>query len=1582
MGGWGFSLLIVVQAFSGCTKLRLENLPSMWQSKAGPYELAGTEANRPYYTGPDAFLYWHVDSRWHVSDVLGSAAVWMLLDEDVPSPDFSLSGLWKYLGAGGAFQDAPQIVAICVCDLFLAGVSEPFPELGGATFSYSGVQNSRPRYTLTASRSLPPSPSTHAGFDGSVYYYPNAIGGPAWVVGDQMEGQAWLKIQHSSVWPGSAGSVPWQVNWGSSAEVVWIANSSIALICKPCDVLLANVPSIQTTRGGKFTLAGIFSRRGYYMNAEDQLLYYHLANSKWYVSDVLGSSSSGLRTPDTSWSPDLVKNQWKYYDGQQWAFDPDIVAVCTVCDVLVANVPLALNALRGLYHMSGWYNGKPEYSTANSSLFWHQAVARWIVSSHKHASDPVDTLALAEDTPQPNALRTASWLWWDGSDMSPDPHIDVICTACDVLVENVPDVQDNRGGFFGLQGASRNKPYFANAQDQYLYWSTQGSWLISNVLDSTSAGIESVGVATSPDSAQAGSWRFYDAGWQHADPPIQVYCTDCAPLANCVGTNGSCVCTACAPGFLPPQCELMPCPTTGYVGLSPSCVCDRGYTGCGWSNASGWAMAELQACPGDYTGTSPACQCARGYSGCGWEATGWLPGSVEPCPGIGYRGTSPECDCDASFSGCGWDPASEAWQPATECSAVAECRQLASDCNCLSCYVGYTLQAGNCVEAPCPTIGYTGSTPQCECAKGYVNCGWNGNGWNADTELLACPTWGYSTASQTPNCACDAGYRGCGWDGSAWVIPTVSDCPQGYSGASPDCVCSVGFTGCGFEAGGWLTPQAVACPAEGYTGDSPSCSCLTGFRGCGWANADWTLPTRVDCPNDGYYGSSPFCACLYGWVGCAWTEADWANAMAVPCPTGYEGQPGSCQCARGFVGCGWGTNNAWANAIGVPCTEEGYGSDCDCVPGYTDCGWDADRWLLPKVVPCPALGYSNVEAPACGCALGYGHCSWLGSTWSPASAVECPSTGGYTGVSPNCACVYGFEGCGWSEASSEWIAATAIPCPPGYAREAGQCSCAVGYAGCGFQDGLWRTAYLVGCPASGYTGLSPACVCKAGYTECGWSGTSWYPATLAACPLFGYASDSLPPACTCTTGYSDCVWSSASLSWTEATLLPCDRPGYRGTAPSCTCSEGYTGCGWSGAAWYNATVLSCPTLGYQGTPPHCSCVDGYAGCEWNSMLGTWLYSSAVACPTEGYKGSPGNCSCKPGYSGCTFTSNGTWTSATLISLNDGQLASAPTKLPTWLAVILGIWGALIALCCVLCLLMCWRKRRRVQVDEGLEDELGMGAQVDLDVWRCEIHETVEHDFYISYRGNNAPIARELYYMLQNELQARVFLDKYCLPLDGPRQMAVQTGLISSSVIVLLISQPTLDRMRKADSKPNNLLLEYELALERAESGLALLLLVFIDEEKGTDVRRCTASRFPDVPHAHPASRAVSVRSTMEKLLKLQDLHIVPSGADSVLPSARRILEAATDLRLSLKLQRAFGGPQRGRLQDATTLQDLEEALGGEGGARWTPVQHESLIQWFHRHTEPGSAFLTGLELQALSTALSTSVQGNRVLLHS
>ncbi|KAJ3036198.1 hypothetical protein HDV00_002994 [Rhizophlyctis rosea] len=185
-------------------------------------------------------------------------------------------------------------------------------------------------------------------------------------------------------------------------------------------------------------------------------------------------------------------------------------------------------------------------------------------------------------------------------------------------------------------------------------------------------------------------------------------------------------------------------------------------------------------------------------------------------------------------------------------------------------------------------------------------------------------------------------------------------------------------------------------------------------------------------------------------------------------------------------------------------------------------------------------------------------------------------------------------------------------------------------------------------------------------------------------------------------------------------------------------------------------------------------------------------------------------------------------------------------------------------------------------------------------WSCRMNWDTHH-FFVSYRvATDADFAQMLGNALLRQEKGKEpvhsFVDKSCL-VDGQLwEVGFLQGLMRAHVIVIMCSEGCLNNCTKADIYPDNMLLEWELALDMFDDGKAAIFLVLVGESSKPNGRLTLQAfngfgmKFPDTYHVHPKSpRKRTIAETIGKLFTLQGAHGWLPTVQDLVPKAHETL---------------------------------------------------------------------------------------------
>jgi len=184
---------------------------------------------------------------------------------------------------------------------------------------------------------------------------------------------------------------------------------------------------------------------------------------------------------------------------------------------------------------------------------------------------------------------------------------------------------------------------------------------------------------------------------------------------------------------------------------------------------------------------------------------------------------------------------------------------------------------------------------------------------------------------------------------------------------------------------------------------------------------------------------------------------------------------------------------------------------------------------------------------------------------------------------------------------------------------------------------------------------------------------------------------------------------------------------------------------------------------------------------------------------------------------------------------------------------------------------------------------------------CKEHSIKDHDVFINYRvATNADTAQALFLTLagierSDGKRVNPYLDRYCLEEGRPWEEGFLVGISNAALIVLLISEAALEGIKGADKWQDNVLLEYEYALDKFSKNEASIYPVFLGskvtgptgkEVLWKDFSAYSTDVYPDAPHQ---KSGINIRNTMKALFKIQGLQITKPDQ---LPSHKKNVEEA------------------------------------------------------------------------------------------
>jgi ankyrin repeat protein len=184
---------------------------------------------------------------------------------------------------------------------------------------------------------------------------------------------------------------------------------------------------------------------------------------------------------------------------------------------------------------------------------------------------------------------------------------------------------------------------------------------------------------------------------------------------------------------------------------------------------------------------------------------------------------------------------------------------------------------------------------------------------------------------------------------------------------------------------------------------------------------------------------------------------------------------------------------------------------------------------------------------------------------------------------------------------------------------------------------------------------------------------------------------------------------------------------------------------------------------------------------------------------------------------------------------------------------------------------------------------------------CKKHSINAHDFFINYRvSTEGALAEAVAFALQAcqppkeriDKPITVFLDKHCLVDGAGWEEGFLNCLRSATCIVLLVSENALTNIKTADAHPDNVLIEYETAMELSEANSCVLFPVWLGSTVWINDQKLQKkfagfgdlNSYPDAPHAHRYSNGKrTVRDTIKALFALQGKFCQPEEFATIVP---------------------------------------------------------------------------------------------------
>ncbi|KAI8809135.1 hypothetical protein BJ742DRAFT_251426 [Cladochytrium replicatum] len=168
-----------------------------------------------------------------------------------------------------------------------------------------------------------------------------------------------------------------------------------------------------------------------------------------------------------------------------------------------------------------------------------------------------------------------------------------------------------------------------------------------------------------------------------------------------------------------------------------------------------------------------------------------------------------------------------------------------------------------------------------------------------------------------------------------------------------------------------------------------------------------------------------------------------------------------------------------------------------------------------------------------------------------------------------------------------------------------------------------------------------------------------------------------------------------------------------------------------------------------------------------------------------------------------------------------------------------------------------------------------------DTWACS-NDNIMHDVFISYRQEQQQ--QQIVLTLSRALEQHygvvspihTFVDVKCLRVGEDWSAGFMKGLANSRMVLLMCSEVALEKVLESDKKPDNMFLEWEMALSRATAKSPVVVPVFLgklgEDKTITPFRNFSVERFPDTVPCHSKSlKNRTVREIMADVYRLQGI---------------------------------------------------------------------------------------------------------------
>eukprot|EP00048_Salpingoeca_helianthica_P008771 m.125982 g.125982 ORF g.125982 m.125982 type:complete len:339 (+) comp14684_c2_seq2:74-1090(+) len=212
-----------------------------------------------------------------------------------------------------------------------------------------------------------------------------------------------------------------------------------------------------------------------------------------------------------------------------------------------------------------------------------------------------------------------------------------------------------------------------------------------------------------------------------------------------------------------------------------------------------------------------------------------------------------------------------------------------------------------------------------------------------------------------------------------------------------------------------------------------------------------------------------------------------------------------------------------------------------------------------------------------------------------------------------------------------------------------------------------------------------------------------------------------------------------------------------------------------------------------------------------------------------------------------------------------------------------------------------------------------------DEWECRHPNHMSHDVFLSYRvASDQGFVESLAFALGAEGHS-VFFDKHCLNNGEDWEVGFLNGLRTSKVVVPIMSNDAVEGIKKAHERPDNMLLEYEVALELHKAKKAAIIPVLLGKYIKVSAESSqmallpfdafNVTAFSEEKHVHKDSCTESVRSIMKSMFKLQGISADPRDITALVGK----LSAETS-----KAKRRYGDEEDGEEEEESSEEEEDE----------------------------------------------------------